>query len=118
MKLTGQQEQNLIAVVIAVLLFLIIFALMTCQHRPAAIVITPTIDASAANKRIDDELDAAVALEAERMKQLEIEHAADLANFDAQQAAEYEQVRKQGRQQVARWLTDFARAVRDAGVPR
>lgn len=83
---------------------------------PTVVVPEPVgIDAGPGDDEIARRRDEALRAEQEKIRQLEKAHADDMARFDSEQRQEYEQVKKQGRAAVARWLTGFNRTLRDGG---
>lgn len=101
--------------VIFLLVAFLIPAIRDCRGPvpapPAGIDAGPGLEAIAARER---EAEAAATRELAR---IEDERRRDLARFDEAQRRKYEDVRQQGPEAVARWLTDFNRALRDAGRP-
>lgn len=90
-----------------------------CPAPAPTIVQEPSgIDAGPGEAEIAARLDGAVSADEAEIRALEDRNARALAAFDEEERAEYERVRRGGRRDVARWLSDFnTRLKTDAGSP-
>jgi hypothetical protein len=66
-----------------------------------------------AERRIDTTLDAQIRAEEDRIREVEAQHRDAIDHFDQSEAEEYARVRAQGRDALARWLSEFNRDLRD-----
>jgi hypothetical protein len=112
------QQKMMLGGVVAVVCLLVLGALLgrACSHGPAVVIEPVGIDAGPGDRVIAQELDAAIQVDEEAIHQLEERNARALEQFNEQQAAEYADVRRQGRHAVAAWLSDFNTQLKtDAG---
>lgn len=70
------------------------------------------IDAGPGERKIDEKVDAATQRAEKKIEQIEEEHQEAIKSFNEEQEAEYEQVKGEGPEAVADWLTDFNRDLR------
>lgn len=70
------------------------------------------IDAGPGERKVDEQVDAATQRAEEEIEEIEEEHKDAIESFNGKQRAEYEQVKSQGPDEVADWLTKFNRDLR------
>ena len=71
-----------------------------------------SIDAGGVDRNAKQQADESEAEAQEEIRKLEQAHAEDLDHFDDAQRQEYERIKKQGPDEVARWLSDFNKDIR------
>ncbi len=112
-----EQQKMMVGGLVAVVCLLVLGALLgrSCSHTPA--IVSPVgIDAGPGVAVIQAQLDASIQADEAAIHELEERNARSMQRFDDDQAAEYAQVRSQGRQAVAAWLSDFNTQLKtDAG---
>lgn len=110
-------QKMMIGGLVAVIGLLVLGALLgrSCSHDP--VIVEPVgIDAGPGDQVIATQLDASIQVDEAAIRDLEARNERALAQFNDDQAAEYAQVRRQGRHAVAAWLSDFNTALKtDAG---
>lgn len=90
-----------------------------CSPHPSPVGPTPIIegiDAGPGEQQIAARLDASIQEQEARMQEIEHKFDDDMAQFDDQQRAQYQQLRDSSLEDAASFLSQWARAHRDAGA--
>lgn len=93
------------------------FLVGRCSSPPAptnVVVLDTRIDAGPGEAEIELERAAEVERIETELREVEAQNREALESFDADQREKYETVRRQGPEEVARWLSDFNRQLRDS----
>lgn len=111
--MTGKQYAKwlLLGGAIALVLALVFYLGRSCA--PTTVIEEPntTIDTREVDKATHEAEKLAREQSEKMIENLEETHSEDLEKFDEQQKREYEEVRKQGPNAVADWLTEFNRSL-------
>lgn len=106
-------KSQLIYILIAVCAaFGLIAVFLLGKHCGSPIVIdepTVNVDTTKVDVKVEQQTKQAAQQAAQEIKVLEQKHAEVIEDFDIKQRQEYEQVKRQGPEKVARWLSDFNR---------
>lgn len=105
----AQLRQAGLALLVLVVVLLAVVGALTVRacdehEEPPAPVDTTAIDVSTSKRAAE-----AAAQSETKIRAIEQEHQQALDTFTVEQEQAYEQVREQGPQEVAKWLTDFNR---------
>lgn len=103
----------LVAVLVAVGIGVVV-GRCSSTPAPSVVVVDTRIDAGPGEAAIELERRAEVEQIEAELRQVEAENREALESFDADQREKYETVRRQGPEEVARWLSDFNRQLRES----
>lgn len=87
-----------------------------CGSKETDVIVPADVDAGPGELAIAARLDASVQAEEARIRQLEADHAKQIAAFDEQERTEYAAQKARGRAALAAWLSERNRRLLDAGL--
>lgn len=82
--------------------------------QPTVVVLDTRVDAGPGEAAIELERAAEVERIETELREVEAQNREALESFDADQREKYETVRRQGPEEVAQWLSEFNRQLRDS----